>query len=101
MLLQAIISACLETLEDFSIGSFNLPVALRVCNGSTTDLDAKVIAVLLKRVAGELGPVVGDDFVQDPKPTDDRHDKLDCILLVDLNHRGCFWPLGELVDGDI
>jgi hypothetical protein len=96
MLLQSIIGACLETLEDFSIGSFNLPVALRVCNGSIVDLDAKVLAVFKKRVAGELGPVVGDDSVQDPKL-----DKLDCGLLIDLNHKGCFRPLGELVDGNI
>jgi hypothetical protein len=101
MLLQGIIGACLETLEDFSISSFNLPVALRVCNVSIVDLDAKVLAVFKKCVAGELGPVVGDDSVQDPKLADDRLDKLDCGLLIDLNHKGCFRPLGELVDGNI
>jgi hypothetical protein len=26
---------------------------------------------------------------------------LDCGLLIDLDHRGCFRPLGEFVDGDI
>jgi hypothetical protein len=67
----------------------------------TTDLDAKVLAISVKRAAGELGPVVSDDPIQDPKPTDDGLDKLDCGLLVDLDHRGCFRPLGEFVDGDI
>jgi hypothetical protein len=55
----------------------------------------------LECAAGELGLVVCDDLVWDPKPTDDRLDELDCILLVDLDHMGCFRPLGEFVDGDI
>jgi hypothetical protein len=44
---------------------------------------------------------VSDDPIQDPKPTDDGLDELDCKLLVDLEHRGRFRPLGEFVDGDI
>jgi hypothetical protein len=101
MLLQAVIGACLETLEDFSIGSLDLTITLWMSNVRIADLDAKILTVSLKRVAGELGPVVGDDPVWDPKPTHDGLDKLDCELLVDLNHRGCFWLLGELVDGDV
>jgi hypothetical protein len=57
-------------------------------------LDAKILAISLKCAAGELGPVVGDDPVRDPKPADGGLDKLDCGLLVDLNHRGCFRLLG-------
>jgi hypothetical protein len=70
-------------------------------NGRIADLDAKILAVSLKCGAGDLGPIVGDDPIQDPKPTDDGLDKLDCGLLVDLDDRGCFWALGELIDGDI
>jgi hypothetical protein len=55
----------------------------------------------LERTAGELGPVVGDDPIRDPKPADDGLDELDCGLLVDLDHRGCFRPPDELVDGDV
>jgi hypothetical protein len=36
-----------------------------------------------------------------PKPADDGLDELDCRLLVDLDYKGCFQPLGEFVDGDI
>jgi hypothetical protein len=40
-------------------------------------------------------------LVWDPKPVDDGLDELDCRLLVDLDHRGHFRPVGEFVDGDI
>jgi hypothetical protein len=62
-------------------------------------LDAKILIVSLEHAAGELGPVVGDDPVQDSKPIDDGLDELECGLLFDLDHRGCFRPLGELVNG--
>jgi hypothetical protein len=65
------------------------------------DLDAKILAVSLEHAAGELRPVVGDDPVQDLKPADDRLDELDCGLLIDLDHRGCFRSLSELVDDDV
>jgi hypothetical protein len=55
----------------------------------------------LQCAIGELGHVVSDDLVQNPKPADDGLDELDCRLLVDLDHKGCFQPLGEFVDGDI
>jgi hypothetical protein len=101
MLLQAVIGAHLEAFENFSIGSLNLSLTLWMSNGRIAYLVAKILAVSLERTAGELGPVVGDDPVQDPKPTDDGLDELDCRLLVDLDHRGYFWALGELIDGDV
>jgi hypothetical protein len=70
-------------------------------NGCIADLDANVLTLFLKHAAGELGLVVGDDPVRNPEPADDGLDKLNCGLLFDLDHRGCFWPLGELVDGDV
>jgi hypothetical protein len=70
-------------------------------NRHITDLDAKFLAVFLKRATGELGPVIGDDGVRDPKPVDDGLDKLDCGLLIDLDHNGCFRPLAELDDDDV
>jgi hypothetical protein len=101
MLLQAIISASLETHKDFCVGSLHLVIALLVRNGSIANFYAKIFTVPFKCVAGELGPVVSDDPVQAPKPTDDGLDELDCRLLVDLDHKACFRPLGEFVDGDI
>jgi hypothetical protein len=101
MLLQAIISKSLETPKDFCIGSLHLIIALWVSNGRIENFYVKIFAVPLKCAAGELGPIVSDDPVQDPKLADDGLNELDRRLLVDLNHRGRFWPLGEFVDGDI
>jgi hypothetical protein len=70
-------------------------------NGRIADLDAKILAISLKRATGELGLDVGDDPVRDTEPADDGLYKLDNGLLVDPDHTGCFRPLGELVDGDI
>jgi hypothetical protein len=78
-----------------------MSITLWMSNRRIADLDTKILTVSLERTASELGPVVGDDPVRDPKPTDNRLDELDCGLLVDLDHRGCFRPLGELVDGDV
>jgi hypothetical protein len=72
-----------------------------VSNGGIADFYAKIFIVPLECTAGELGPIVSDDPVQDPKPADDGLDKLDCGLLIDLDNRGCFRSLGEFVDGDI
>jgi hypothetical protein len=98
MLLQVVIGARLEARKDFSIGSLDLSITLWMSNRHIADLNTKILAVTLKRTTGELGPIVGDDPVRGPKPADDG---LDCRFLVDLEHRGCFWPLGELVDSDV
>jgi hypothetical protein len=55
----------------------------------------------LECVAGELGPIVSDDHVRDPKPIDDGLDKLDYGLLINLDHMGRFRPLDEFVNDDI
>jgi hypothetical protein len=101
MLLQAIISVSLETLKNFRVGSLHLAIALWVSNGRIANFYAKIFVVLLECVVSELGPIVSDDPVWDPKPVDDGLDELDCRLLVDLDHRGHSWPLGEFVDSDI
>jgi hypothetical protein len=55
----------------------------------------------LECAADELGPIVSDDPVRDTKPADDGLDKINCGLLIDLDHKGRFRSLGEFVDGDI
>jgi hypothetical protein len=70
-------------------------------NRCIVDLDAKILKVSLKHTASELGPVVGDDPVRDLEPADDGLYELDYGFFVDLDHKGCFWPLGELNDGDV
>jgi hypothetical protein len=72
-----VIGAGLETPEDFYIGSFNLTIALWMSNIHIANLDAKIFIVPLEGTTGKLGPVVSYDSVRDPKPTDDRLDKLD------------------------
>jgi hypothetical protein len=101
MLLQAVIGARLEAFEDFSIGSLDLSITLWMSNRCIADFDAKILTVSLECIASELGPVVGDDPIRDPKPANDGLDELDCKFLVDLGHRGCFWPPCELVDGNV
>jgi hypothetical protein len=65
------------------------------------NLDAKIFAVPLEGTTSKMGPIVGDDLVWDPESTYDGLDELHCWLLVDFDHRGCFWSLGKLVDGNI
>jgi hypothetical protein len=77
MLLQAVIGTHFEAFEDFNIGSLDLPITLWMSNGRIADLDVKILTVSLERAAGELGHVVDDDPVQDPKPADDGLDELD------------------------
>jgi hypothetical protein len=101
MLLQVVIGACLDALEDFSIGSLDLSITFLMRNRCIADLDAKILAVSLECADGELGPVVSDDPIQDSKPANTGLHALDYKLLFDLDHRGCFRALGELVDGDI
>jgi hypothetical protein len=70
MLLQVVIGVCLETPEYFHIGSLDLSIALWIRDRCVANLDAEVLVVFLKHPAGELGPIVSDDPVWDPEPTD-------------------------------
>jgi hypothetical protein len=84
MLLQAVIGAHLEALEDFSIGSLDMSITLWMSNGRIADLDAKILTVSLKCAVGELGPIVGDDPVQDPnlQTMDLINLTADCLLIL-------------------
>jgi hypothetical protein len=101
MLHQAIISASLETLEDFCIGSFNLVVALWMRNRCIASLSSQIFTLSMECSASELGHVVSDDCVWDPKPVDDGLDKLHYRLLVDLDHSCCFGPHGKFINGNV
>jgi hypothetical protein len=101
MLLQAVICAYLEAIEDFSVGPLDLSITLWMSNGRIADFDVKILTVSLECTTGELGPIVGDDPVRNPKPADDGLDELDCGLFIDLDRMCCFCPLGELVNDNI
>src|SRR5579859_6358568 len=68
MLLKAVVGPDLESSEDFSVGPLDLAIAPGMCHGGKTELDAKILAVLLEVLARELGPVVCDDSVWDSEP---------------------------------
>jgi hypothetical protein len=68
MLFKIIVGVNLEPPEYLSISPLYLAVAFGVCHRSKAELDVDVLAVLLKVLALELGPIVGDDSVWDPKP---------------------------------
>jgi hypothetical protein len=101
MPLQAIIGASLNALEYFCIGTLHLSIAFWMSNKGIANLDAKIFAVPLDGTASKLGLIVGDDPIWDPKSTYDGLDEFHSGLLVDFGHWACFWPLGELVDGDV
>jgi len=49
--------------------------------------------------AGELGAVVGDDDIGDPKPVDDVGEEKDGLLRADVGDGSSLDPFGEFVDG--
>jgi hypothetical protein len=90
----------LESPKNLCICPLHLSVAPRVSHECKAELGANAFAVLLKDLTCKLGPVVCNDTTWDPKSTDDRLEEGDSSTLGDADHRGGFWPLGELVDGD-
>jgi hypothetical protein len=101
MLLQVIIGASIQALEYFHIGTLHLSIDIWISNTGIANLDAKIFVVPLESTTSKLGPIVGDDPVWDPKSTYNGLDEFHCGFLIDFDYWGCFWPLGELVDGDI
>jgi hypothetical protein len=68
MLLKIAVGPDLEPSEDLSISPLDLAIAPRMRHGGETELDANVLAVLLKVLAHELSPIVNDDPVWKPEP---------------------------------
>jgi hypothetical protein len=58
-----------------------------------------LIAEIQELSAGELGAVVGDDDIGDPKPMDDVGEEKDGLLGADVGDGSSLDPFGELVDG--
>jgi hypothetical protein len=68
MLFKILVGTDLEPPEYLSISPLYLAIGFGVCHRSEAELDADVLVVLLKVLALELGPIVGDDSVRDPEP---------------------------------
>jgi hypothetical protein len=69
MLFKIVVGVNLEPPEYLSIIPLHLAIASGMCHRSEAELDADVLTVLLKVLALELGPIVGDDSVRDPERT--------------------------------
>jgi hypothetical protein len=61
----------LESLQNHAVGTFHLPIRHGVSHGSPVHPDMVILAEVQELSAGELGAVIGDDGVQDPKAMDD------------------------------
>jgi hypothetical protein len=68
MFLKIAVGPNLEPSEDLSISPLDLAIAPEMRHWGEIELDANVFTVLLKVLARELSPIVGDDLVRDPKP---------------------------------
>jgi len=60
MLLELVVSSGLQPLEDLCVGSLCLPVVARVHDEGKAQLYIHIVTVILKEVARDLGPVIGD-----------------------------------------
>jgi hypothetical protein len=100
MVLQAVVGACLESLEDTCICPFHLAITPGMSHGREAELGADALAILLEDPTCKLGSVVRNDTAWDPKSTDNGLEEGDSGTLGDVDNRGGLWPLGELVDGD-
>jgi hypothetical protein len=68
MLFEIVVGANLEPPEYLSISPLYLAIVSGVCHRSEAELDADILALLLKVLALELGPIIDDDSVWDPEP---------------------------------
>jgi hypothetical protein len=58
-------------LQNHAIGTLYLPIRHGVSHCGPVHLDVVILAEVQELSAGELGAVVGDDGVRDPKTMDD------------------------------
>jgi hypothetical protein len=72
MLFQAVIGACLESLEDFCVCPLSLAVAPGMSHRRKAELGADALAILLEELTCKLGPVVRNDTAWNPKSTYNR-----------------------------
>ena len=77
---------------------FYLAICPRVSYGRPGHTDVVIIAERQELVAGELCPVVSDDGVWNPEPTDDISEEQHRLLGFDLIDRASLNPFGELID---
>jgi hypothetical protein len=68
---EVVLDPWLESLQNHAVGTFYLPIRHGVSHGGPVHPDVVIHAEVQELSAGELGVVVGDDGVRDPKAMDD------------------------------
>jgi hypothetical protein len=82
------------------VGTFHLPIRHGVSHGGPVHPDAVILAEVQELSASELGAVVGDDGVREPKAMDDVGEECHRLFGPDVVQGSDLDPLGEFVDGD-
>jgi hypothetical protein len=70
-LVEVVVDPRLESLQNHAIGTLYLPIRHGVSYDGPVHPDVVILAEVQELSAGELGAVVGDDGVRDPKAMDD------------------------------
>jgi hypothetical protein len=70
-LVEVVVDPWLESLQNHAVGTLYLPIRHGVSYGGPVHPDVVILAEVQELSTGELGAVVGDDGVQDPKAMDD------------------------------
>ena len=70
-LVEVVVDPRLESLQDHAVGTLYLPIRHGVSYDGPVHPDVVVLAEVQELSASELGAVVGDDGVRDPKAMDD------------------------------
>jgi hypothetical protein len=76
----------------------DLPIRAWVDDGGPVHPNVIIIPEIQELLPGELGAIIGDDGVWDPKTENNVLDKIHHLFGVDLYQGSCLNPLSELVD---
>ena len=69
--MEVVVDSRLQSLQNHAVGTLDLPIRHGVSHGGPVHPDVVILAEVQELSAGELGVVVGDDGVRDPKAMDD------------------------------
>jgi hypothetical protein len=92
--------AGLQGLQYHSICALNLPICAGLCDFCSVYPDIVVIAEIQDLLPSELGAIVGDYRVGDPKAEDNVLDKAHCLFGANFSQGPSFDPLSEFVNRD-
>ena len=85
--LEFVKSPSLEPFKDQCVSSFCLPVAAWMSDGDKAQPDPELLTVLSERGAGELGVVISNDMVGNPKAAHNSYEEFDRRIRGDPGRR--------------